>query len=93
MGVSISLPRAGAFLERWVGVVLCVTENEGQAIVKIGKNGKRRTVDFNDEKQSGELFDEIAAFLKAIFDDPRKITKQPIGFVTEANPQEGEKQE
>lgn len=92
LGVSITLSPAGTFPERWIGVVLCVTENEGQAVVKLGMNGKPRTIDFNDPKQCADLYDEIAVFLKNAFDDPRKITKQ-IGFSTVANSQQGEKQE
>jgi len=103
LGVSITLSPAGTFPERWVGVVLCVTENKSQAIVRLGKNGKPHTIDFNDPKHCADLCDEIAEFLKASFDDPRKITQESannplkvtkvIGFVTEANPQQGEKQE
>lgn len=103
LGVSITLSPAGAYPKRWVGVVLCVTENDGQAIVKLGKNGKPHTIDFKDPKQCADFCDEIAEVLKASFDDPRKITekssdnpqkvKNVIGFVTSANPQEGEKQE
>jgi hypothetical protein len=103
LGVAITLSPAGTFPERWVGVVLCVTENNGQATVRLGKNGKPRTIDFNDPHQCADLCDEIAEFLRAAFDDPRKITEASsnnplkvtgaIGFVTQANPQQGEKQE
>lgn len=92
LGVSITLSPEGTFPEMWVGGVLYVTENNGQAIVKLGKNGKPLTIDFNDPKQCADLCDEIAEFLKVSFDDPRKITKQ-IGFSTLTNPQQCEKQE
>jgi len=92
LGVSITLSPAGTFPERWIGVVLCVTESEGQPIVKLGMNGKPRTIDFNDPKQCAGLYDEIAEVLKGAFENPRKITKQ-IGFSTVANPQQGEEQE
>jgi hypothetical protein len=94
LGVSITLSPAGTFPERWVGVVLRVTENNGQAIVNLGKKGKPHTIDFNDPKQCADLCDEITDFMKAACDDPRKITEKSavIGFVTEGNPQQGEKQ-
>jgi hypothetical protein len=91
LGVSITLSRPGIFPERWVGFVLCVTESEGQAVVKLGMNGKPRTIDFNDPRKCTELYDEIAEYVKGLFDNPRKITKQ-IGFATVVNPQQGEKQ-
>jgi hypothetical protein len=91
LGVSITLSPAGIFPERWVGIVLCVTESEGQALLKLGMNGKPRTIDFNDPRQCTELYDETAEYLKGLFDNPRKLTKQ-IGFATVVNPHQGEKQ-
>ena len=91
LGVSITLSPAGTFPKRWVGLVLCVTESEGQTLVKLNTNGKPRRIDFNDSRQCTELYDEIAEYLKGLFDNPRKITKQ-VGFLAEVNPQQGEKQ-
>lgn len=89
LGVSISLSPAGTFPGRWVGLVLCVTENEDQAVVKFGMNGKPRAIDFNELSQHTELCDDIAEYLKQLFDNPRKITKQ-LGFAAVENPQQGE---
>jgi hypothetical protein len=92
LGVAITLSRPGVFPERWIGGVLCGTEDDGQAVVKIGANGKPRVIDFSDPNQCANICDEFSEFLKGSFDNPRKITKQ-IGFSTVANPQQGEKQE
>jgi hypothetical protein len=91
LGISITLSPKGSFPERWIGAVVCVSENDGQAQVKIGVNGKPRTLDFNDTKQCASFCDELAVFLKERYDNPQKITNQ-IGFLTVANPQQGEKQ-
>jgi hypothetical protein len=93
LGVSITLSPANALPERWVGIVLCVTENDDQAWVKLGANGKAHPIDFSDGGQMSAFYDEIAELLKHKFDDPRKITKrEQIGFTTVANPKEGEKE-
>jgi hypothetical protein len=92
LGVAITLSRAGTFPERWVGIVLCVTENDGQAVVKLGIDGTPRPIDFNNPKQCTELYDEIVEYLKGLFENPRKITRQ-IGFATVVNPQQGQKDE
>jgi hypothetical protein len=92
LGISVTLSPKGTFPARWIGAIVCVTENGGQADVKIGANGKSRTVNFSDAKQCAIFCDELAVFLKERFDNPQKITRQ-IGFSTVANPQQGEKQE
>lgn len=93
LGVSITLSPAGAFPERWIGVVLCVTEDNGKPVVKFGHRGKPRTIDFTNAAETNALYDDIVALLKSKFDDPRKIAKrEQIGFTTVANPKEGEKE-
>lgn len=94
LGFGITLSPKGHFPERWIGGVLCVTEENGQPVVKFGPQGKPQVIDFNNADQCTALYDEIFATLKARFDNPRQITKQKqIGFSVIANPQEGEKQE
>lgn len=92
LGVSITLSPVGTFPESWVGLVLCVTEDDGQAVIKLGRNGKPRKIDFKDPRQCTAFCDDIVEYLKGLFDNPRKITKQ-IGFANFENPQQGEKQE
>lgn len=94
LGIGVTLSPAGTFPERWIGAVVCVSDEGSQPKVKIGVNDKPRTVDLSDTRQCAAFCDELAVFLKEKFDNPQKITRQSeqIGFSTVPNPQQGEKQ-
>lgn len=92
--VAMTLSRDGVFPVRWAGIVVCVSEDDcRRTFVKLGLDGKPRSIDFDDAAQCAALCDEIAKVLMQRFDNPRKIILgEQIGFTAVANPQEGEKE-
>jgi hypothetical protein len=39
---AMSLSPDAVFAERWIGIILCVTEKDGQACVRLGAQGGTR---------------------------------------------------
>ena len=82
LGVSVTLTPSGTFPERWVGFVLCITENdEGKLMVKIGPNGKPRQIDLTNPAQSESLCDDIFQVLNQRPQYSRKSSSRALGFM------------
>lgn len=76
LGVCINLN-----LPQQVFFPLCVTNQEGKLMVKLGVNGKARQINPNDPVQLEEFYESIVETIKQAFRGPRKPSTNPIGFV------------
>lgn len=57
-----------------------VSEDNGKPIVKVGRNGKTRQIDFNVPQQCNEFYENIVEMLKQVASEGPKSTSNVIGF-------------
>lgn len=63
-----------------VAFPLCVAEEDGKALVKVGSRGKPYKIDPEDQSQCIPIYDEIVDKVKASFSDPKRPRQKVVGF-------------
>jgi len=94
LGIYVSLTKPGLFPPNWFSFVLCVSEDKGQLMAKIGLVGRPQPVDPLNQPQLASFYDFIIGECLRLIKEPRR--SQPakeIGFeTTPYEPTGGEKE-
>jgi hypothetical protein len=81
LGVCVTLTNPGTFPENWFSFELCVSERQGQLMVKIGVVGTPRVLDLSDAAQCADFYDEIVNDALERISEPRsKSRAKKMGF-------------
>jgi hypothetical protein len=83
LGVHIALRPPNHFPPTAVSFVLCVKDQDGQPLLKIGLDGKTSLLNMSDPIQVNSFYDRIIEDVNRCFREPNKSKQKSIGFFVE----------